>query len=110
MRLQGRKRSLSQGFFHRSDDASKSGFVVVGDFSQDFAVEVDLRLVEASYELAVSHAMAASRGVDTGNLQAAEYALFVAAVTVGVLTRLHDSLLGYAKYITTAATETLGQC
>ena len=55
---------------------------MVSDFSQNLTVKVDLRFIQASDELAVSDAMATSRGIDTRNPQATEHALFIAAVAV----------------------------
>src|SRR5215212_3377264 len=55
-----------------------------GDVSEDIAIEVDLGLAQAVHELRVAQALAARGSVDSGDPQAAEVALLVAAVTVRV--------------------------
>src|SRR5919204_2051238 len=58
--------------------------VADGDVRQDLAVQLDLRQAEAVHELAVGQPLAPRRGVDAGDPEAAEVALPVAAVAVGV--------------------------
>src|SRR4051812_17732893 len=57
--------------------------VAHGDVGQHLAVELDAGQLEAVYERAVAHAVLARGGVDTGDPEAAEVALAVAAVAGG---------------------------
>src|SRR3954466_407810 len=67
--------------------------VAHGDVGQHLAVELDLRKLQAVHELAVGEALLARRGVDALDPQAAELALAVLAVAVGVGARLEELLL-----------------
>src|SRR3982751_4171007 len=57
-------------------DLRKSNFVVHGKVCEDLAVDVDGGLLEAVHEHAVAHSELADRGVDAGDPQHAEIALF----------------------------------
>lgn len=89
--------------------AAECSFVVHGQVGQHFTVDFDGSFLQAIGELAVSQAQLTGGCVDAGNPQLAEYALFGAAVTVGILTCLHDGLFGNAEYIAATTAETLGQ-
>src|SRR3954465_13360392 len=67
--------------------------VADGDVGQHLAVELDLGQAQAVHQLAVAHALLAGGGVDALDPQAAELALAVLAVTVGVRARLEQLLL-----------------
>src|SRR4051812_9870593 len=67
--------------------------VADGDIGQHLAVELHLGQAQAVHELAVAHALLAGRGVDALDPQAAELALAVLAVAVGVGARLEQLLL-----------------
>src|SRR3954463_5523258 len=67
--------------------------VADGDVGQHLAVELDLGQAQAVHELAVAHSLLARGGVDALDPQAAEVALAVLAVAVGVGARLEQLLL-----------------
>src|SRR3954466_10736756 len=67
--------------------------VANGDVGQHLAVELDLRELQTVHELAVGKAFLARGGVDALDPQAAELALAVLAVAVGVGARLEELLL-----------------
>src|SRR3954453_9199888 len=67
--------------------------VADGDVGQHLAVELDLGQAQAVHELAVAHALLAGGGVDALDPQAAEVALAVLAVAVGVRAGLEQLLL-----------------
>ena len=67
-------------------DDRREGFRVVHrQVGEYFPVEGDAALAEAVHQTAVGGAMLAGTGVDAGDPEAAEGALLVAAVAVGVL-------------------------
>src|SRR6185503_2152962 len=68
---------------------------LVGDrqIGEHLAVDVDVRPLEPGHEHAVGHSELAYRRVDPRDPQGAEHALFLPAVAVGVLPRLHLRLL-----------------
>src|SRR3954452_14713105 len=68
--------------------------VAHGDVGQHLAVELDLGQAQAVHQLAVAHALLAGGGVDPLDPQAAELALAVLAVAVGVGAGLEQLLLG----------------
>src|SRR5919204_839098 len=78
------------------------------DVRQDLAVELDLRQAQTVHELAVRHALAARRGVDARDPEAAEVALLVAPVAVGVAVGLEQRLLGALVARMRLAAEALG--
>src|SRR3954470_20453983 len=82
-RLPGASRKTSEGLG-----------VAHGDVGQHLAVELDLRQAQAVHQLAVAHALLAGGGVDPLDPQAAELALAVLAVAVGVGAGLEQLLLG----------------
>src|SRR4051794_37735063 len=67
--------------------------VADGDVGEHLAVELDLGELQTVHELAVGEALLARRGVDALDPQAAELALAVLAVAVGVRARLEELLL-----------------
>src|SRR5439155_12689138 len=68
--------------------------IAPGYVGQDLAVQLALCCAQAVHELTVRHPLAARRGVDARDPEAAEVALAVAAVAVGVRVRLQQRLLG----------------
>jgi hypothetical protein len=48
------------------------------------------------------------RGIDTGDPQAAEVALFVAAIAIGILPGAHNRFIGNPEYVIAATAKTLG--
>src|SRR5687768_3185236 len=62
----------------------KGGFITDGQVSQDLAVDLDPGLAQAVHEHAVTHVVLVRRRVDAGDPEAAEVALLVATVTIGV--------------------------
>src|SRR5690606_10095747 len=74
---------------------------------EHLAVDLDVGAPQARHERAVAHAQLAHRRVDARDPERAEFALFLPAVTVGVLPGLHDRLLGDAIDAAPAAAESL---
>src|SRR6478609_7064224 len=72
--------------------------VADGDVGQHLAVELDLGQAQSVHQLAVAHALLAGGGVDALDPQAAELALAVLAVAVGVGARLEQLLLRALEY------------
>src|SRR5690606_1534890 len=103
-----RYRLSSQSVLSLCNNSSKTCLVFNSQVSQNLTVQSDGGFVQAGDKLAVAHVQFAASCVDTGNPQRAEYAFLVTAVTVGVLTCLHDSLFGYTEYITATAAKTFG--
>src|SRR3954451_2913946 len=68
--------------------------VAHGYVGQHLAVEFDAGQLQAVHELAVAQALLAGGGVDARDPEAAEVALLVAPVAVGVLVGLEQGLLG----------------
>src|SRR3954470_4146030 len=81
-RLPGASRKTSEGLG-----------VANGDVGQHLAVELDLGEAQAVHQLAVAHALLAGGRVDALDPQAAELALAVLAVAVGIRARLEQLLL-----------------
>ena len=81
-----------------------------GQVGQHFAVNLNLRFLQAVGKLAVGHAALTRSGVDTCNPKLAEHTLFGTAVAVGVLPSLHHRFFGDAEDITAAAAETFSEC
>src|ERR671923_581835 len=88
--LGGSGRRLSGGIGKSAEGLG----VADGDVGQDLAVEVDAGELEAVDERAVAHAVLPRGGVDADDPQAAEVALAIAPVAIGVGVGLHDRLLG----------------
>src|SRR5690606_10161368 len=86
------------------DYCCKGVLVVHGQVSQYATVDTNAGLFQTGDQPAVADVVDTCLGVDTGDPQATEYALLLLAVTIGVLPRLGDCLLGDAQY---AATETV---
>src|SRR3954447_25610947 len=82
--------------------------VAHSDVGQDLPVQLDTGQLHAVHELRVAHAVELGGGVDAGDPQAAEIALAVAAVTVGVSLRLDERFLGPLVIVVRLATEPLG--
>src|SRR4051794_34128359 len=64
-----------------------------GDVSQNLAVQLHTGQLEPVHELRVAHAVELGGCVDTGDPQAAEVALAVAAITVGIGLCLDEGFL-----------------
>src|SRR4051794_4835671 len=74
--------------------ASERLRVAHGDVGQRLAVELDAGGLQAVHELAVAEALLAGGRVDAGDPEAAEVALLVAPVAVGVAVGFEHGLLG----------------
>src|SRR5690606_4014725 len=96
MHAQRTLRQAGLGFFH---ERGKTCLVENRDVCQNLAVKLNVGLLQSVHETAVGHAVLAGTRVDAGNPQATEHPLLVAAVTVGVLARLDDSLLGNTEHL-----------
>ena len=68
--------------------------MVHGEVSEYLAVQPYTSGAEAVHEAAVGGTVLPGGGIDTGDPQAAEDTLFVAAVAVGILHTLFDGILG----------------
>lgn len=68
--------------------------VLVGHLSEDLAVELDAGELQAVHELGVGDVVHAGGGVDTGDPEAADLTLLVAAIAVLVLEGVLHLLLG----------------
>jgi len=74
--------------------ASERLGIADGDVREDLAVHLDLGEAKTVHELAVGQPLAPRRGIDAGDPEAAEVALLVAAVAIGVAVGLEQRLLG----------------
>ena len=90
-------------------DAAKSSLVIPCKNNKQKKKKHNGSLLQAVGELAVGQTQFTGSSIDTGDPQTTEVALFVAAITVGVLARLHHRLLGNTVDVLSAATETLGE-
>lgn len=68
-----------------------------------FAVEADLTLAQCVDQARIGRAVDAGSCIDTGDPQAAESTLFVAAVAIGVGQSLFNSIFGYCIDLGTCA-------
>src|SRR5690606_25511044 len=98
-------RQAGLGFFN---ELGKTRLVEDSDVRQGLAVEVNVGLLQSVHETAVRHAVHARARIDARDPQAAEDALLVATITVGVLARLDHRLLGDAEDLATRVVITLG--
>jgi hypothetical protein len=101
-------RQLTQGSFCLCNYRAKGGFVVYCQVSEDAAVQLDTGFVEAIDQTAVAQPFNARLGVDTGNPQATESALFNATVAVSVLTGFSDGLYRYSEDAAARSVVTFG--
>lgn len=86
----------------------ESGVIGGGDIGEHLTVDADLGGFEAFHEAAVGEACGAGGGVDSDLPEAAEVALFVATIAVGVLAAVVDSVGGVAIEFRTAEAVALG--
>src|SRR6476659_826408 len=93
------------GFF---DKLRKRGLVHHRDIPEHLAVDRDGVLLEPVHEHTVRQAVLAHGGVDPRDPQAAEVALLVAAIAIGILPGAHARFVGDAEHVVAAAAETLG--
>src|SRR5690606_11216856 len=84
------------------------GRVVHGDVRQHLAVQGDAGLGQPVHETAVAQPVGAGGGIDARDPQAAEIALLLLAVDVGVLLGLDDRLLGDAEDLAPGVVVALG--
>ena len=92
LRVPGGSRDPSRAACTFLTISAKARGVVVGDGGQHLAVHLDAGLLQPGDEARVGQAVLAHRGVDALDPQAAELALLVAPVAVGVLQRLLQPL------------------
>src|SRR5690606_25281957 len=83
------------------NNGSKRRFVVHSQIGQHTTIERDISLFQAGNQLAVGYTFSTRLSIDPGNPQSAEIALFVATVTIGILTGLDNSLFGHTEYTRT---------
>lgn len=73
---------LLSGFF---SDFFESSRLADGQFAQNLAVQGDSRVLKSFHELGIGGAVFPGGSIDTGNPKALEVALFIAPVTVLIL-------------------------
>jgi hypothetical protein len=91
-----------------SDDLRECSFIEHGQVGQHLAINLDRSLLQTVHEHAVWQAMLTCSRIDTRDPQCAELALPLAAVTIGILPRLHHRFFGDAIDAVAAAAVTLG--
>jgi hypothetical protein len=96
---------LGLGLF---DYRVKSGLVIYGQISQDFAINVHIGFLQTGDKLAIGDASSTGTGIDTGDPQRAKYPLFVTAITIGILPGFGDGLGRYAINPTTGTVIAFG--
>src|SRR5476649_2658995 len=86
------RQTLLEGGLGLVDQSLKHRRLPRGEIGHDLAVDLHACLQDAVHELRVGHAVLADRGVDALDPQAAERALFVATIAIGILQALLDLL------------------
>src|SRR5690606_27675077 len=104
-----RNKGLSQASLCFFDNRSKRRFFVHGQIGQNLTVDFDRRFFQASDQTAVGQTVDTSTSIDTGDPQSTELTLALLAVTVGILTRLDDRLLGNPEYTRARTVVTFGE-
>jgi hypothetical protein len=95
--------------FRCLDQLGKGGLVMYGYVSQDLAVQLDIGFFQAVDKAAVWHPVLAGGGIDARDPQAAEIALAIAPVAIGIPQRLHHRLVTPAPEAMFASILTFGQ-
>src|SRR5229473_1748429 len=103
------RQSLLEGGLGLIDQGLKRGGLPHRQIGHDLAVDLDPGLQDAVHELRVGEAMLARRGVDALDPQAAERALLVAPIAIGILQALLDLLDADAERSLGAAAIALGE-
>jgi hypothetical protein len=99
------KKLLRQRRFYHLNDLGKPLGIGDGHIGEDFAVELDLGLDQASDEFAVAQAVHSGGSVDADDPQLAEFALPVVTVAVGEYAGAYQCFLGRAEQFPTTADE-----
>lgn len=99
---------LREGLLHLGNQGFERLGVVHGQVSQDLTVEGDAFLVEEVDELRVGQALFTHGGVDTGDPQAAVFALLEFAAYIGVGHTFLYNVFGNGVDILALAIETFG--
>ena len=81
---------------------------MIGDVGEHLAVDLDAGLLQPVDQTAVGQTVVTRGGVDTGDPERAEFALFLTTVTIGVLAGLDDRLLGDPEDFASGAIIALG--
>ena len=92
------------GVLHFVDNSLEGCGVVEGKVGENFAVDLDARLVDEAHEFAVAEVFLTGGGVDTLDPEGTEVALLVLAVAVGVGETFFPGVLGDGPHVA-AATE-----
>jgi hypothetical protein len=79
------------------------------EVSKHLPVETDVCVIQTGDKAAVGHSMFTHGRVDPRNPEAAEHALAITTVAVGVLTSTHDRLFGDPEDVLATTTITFGQ-
>src|SRR5438477_2482250 len=80
--------------FRVFDERGEGFRVVHGDVGEDLPVDLDARHLQTVDEDRIGDAVGPDGRVDAGDPQATELCLAIAAVTVGVVARVHDLFFG----------------
>lgn len=92
------------GVLHFVDNSFEGCGVVEGEVGENFAVDLDARLVDEAHEFAVAEVFLTGGCVDTLDPEGTEVALLVLAVAVGVGETFFPGVLGDGPHVA-AATE-----
>src|SRR5476649_1272141 len=100
---------LLEGGLGLIDQGLKRHRLPRGEIGHDLAVDLNAGLQDTVHELRVGHAVLADSSVDALDPQAAERALLVAAIAIGVLQALFDLLDADAERVLGTAAIALGE-
>lgn len=90
--------------FHFVNNSLESSGIVESEVSENFAVDLDARLVDQTHEFGIGEILHACSGIDALNPECTEVALFIFAVAVSVGKTFFPSVFGNGPYVA-AATE-----
>ena len=93
---------------HTVNYSLESFRVVHRQVSENFTIQANACFAETVHQAAVSGAVLTSGGVDTRNPKAAENALLVTTVTVGITPTFFNGVLGYGVDLGTCAKVSFG--
>ena len=94
--------------FHHLDDRSKGKGLVGRQLRQDFAIQLEFRLVVASHEMGVPPVVLPHSGLDALDPQLGPLPSFAASVPVGILPRLLEASNGDPKAVLAPSAKALG--
>jgi hypothetical protein len=89
---------LSKNLFDRFYHSRKGFWILAGELGQDFAIKINLVLLEEGNEFAVRETQGADGSVDLDIPESAEVILFIAAIAEGVSSGMGNRYLGLAFF------------